>query len=184
MEKTKILLIEDDEILSKVLYEELTEAGFEVGRAFDGEEGLKMATSGKPDLVLLDIILPKKQGFDVLEELKQSPITNKIPVIMVTMLGKDEDIKRGLELGANDYIVKSQHAVGEIVDKIKTFFSKEAHPAIPMAKPSRILDNVGTEQLKKKMEPKKETEPEKEKPELLEKEEIETKQEKPKTPQD
>ncbi|TSC73930.1 MAG: hypothetical protein G01um101433_1127 [Parcubacteria group bacterium Gr01-1014_33] len=87
----------------------------------------------KPNLVLLDIILPKKNGFDVLEELKKSPVTNAIPVIMLTMLGRDEDIKKGFELGANDYIVKSQHAVAEIVEKIIKFFGNEAHPAVAKA---------------------------------------------------
>lgn len=128
MAKTKIVLVEDDEILAKVLYEELKEADFDVWHASDGEEGLKLVMDKKPDLVLLDILLPKKQGFDVLEELKKSPVTSDIPVIVLTMLGRDEDIKKGLQLGANDYIVKSQHPVGEIIDKVKDFFGKELHP--------------------------------------------------------
>ena len=128
MAKTKIVLIEDDEILSKVVSEELKEAGFDVARAFDGEAGLNLVKSKKPDLVLLDLILPKKHGFEVLQELKKSPPTKEIPVIILTMLGSDEDIKKGLELGANDYIVKSQHAVAEIIEKIKNFFIREQHP--------------------------------------------------------
>lgn len=128
MAKTKIALIEDDEILSKVIYEELRDVDFDVLRAFDGEEGLKLVRSKKPDLVLLDIILPKKGGFEVLEELKKSPDTRDIPVIILTMIGKDEDIKKGLRLGANDYIVKSQHAIAEVVEKIKDFFGKEQYP--------------------------------------------------------
>lgn len=128
MAKSKIVLVEDDEILSKVIYEELKDAGFDVMQAFDGEEGLKLIRSKKPNLVLLDIILPKKNGFEVLEELKKSPDTQDIPVIVLTMIGKDEDIKKGLRLGANDYIVKSQHAIAEIIEKIKAFFEKEQHP--------------------------------------------------------
>jgi len=128
MAKQKIVLVEDDEILSKVINEELEDAGFSVVQAFDGEEGLKLIRSKKPDLVLLDIILPKKNGFEVLEELKKSPDTQDIPVIVLTMIGKDEDIKKGLRLGANDYIVKSQHAIAEIIEKIKGFFEKEQHP--------------------------------------------------------
>jgi len=128
MIKLKIVLIEDDEILAKVIYEELLEAGFDVSQAFDGEKGLKLARSEKPDLVLLDLILPKKYGFDVLEELKQSPITSNIPVIVLTMLGRDDDIKKGLKLGANDYIVKSQHVISEIVEKVEKFFGMETHP--------------------------------------------------------
>jgi len=128
MAKIKIVLVEDDEILSKVIYEELKDEGFDVFQSFDGEDGLKLVRSKKPDLVLLDIILPKKNGFEVLEELKKSPDTKDIPVIVLTMIGKDEDIKRGLRLGANDYIVKSQHAIAEIIEKIKDFFEKEQHP--------------------------------------------------------
>ncbi len=141
MSKLKIVLVEDDEILAKVLYEELLEADFDVFQAFDGEEGLNLAKSKKPDLVLLDLVLPKKPGFDVLEELKKSPVTHDIPVIVLTMLGRDDDIKKGLRLGANDYIVKSQHAVGEIVEKVKNFFGKEQHPEAK--KPSKREEGKG-----------------------------------------
>lgn len=125
--KTVIILIEDDEILSKVVYEELEDAGFNVLQAFDGEEGLKLATKKKSDLILLDILLPKKNGFEVLKELKGSSVTRNIPVIILTMLGGDEDIKKGLKMGADDYIVKSQHAVSEIIEKIKDFFAEEKY---------------------------------------------------------
>ncbi|MBI2042573.1 MAG: response regulator [Candidatus Nealsonbacteria bacterium] len=128
MAKQKIVLIEDDEALAEVLYSELTEADFEVFPAFDGEEGLKQVKEKKPDLVLLDLILPKIHGFEVLAELKKSPHTQGIPVIILTLLGEDEDIKKGLKLGAEDYIVKSSHAVAEIVEKVKNFFAKESHP--------------------------------------------------------
>ena len=129
MGKIKIVLIEDDEILSKVVYEELKDGGFDVEQAFDGDSGLKLVQAKKPDLVLLDVLLPKKNGFEILEELKKSMVTRDIPVIMLTMLGSDEDIKKGLSLGASDYIVKSQHAVAEIIEKVKNFFAKESHPA-------------------------------------------------------
>ncbi len=128
MAKIKILLVEDDAVLAKVVYEELTEAGFETFQAYDGEIGLTMAREKQPDLILLDILLPKKNGFEVLEVLKKSPETSAIPVTLLTMLGSDEDIKEGLQLGANDYIVKSQHALPEIVEKVKNFFAKESHP--------------------------------------------------------
>lgn len=117
----KIVLIEDDEILSSVLYTEFTDAGFDVSRAFDGETGLELVKSKRPDLVLLDVILPKKQGFAVLEELKKSPETKSIPVIMLTLLGEDEDIKKGLRLGADDYLVKSSHTIAEIAEKVNSF---------------------------------------------------------------
>lgn len=128
MGKIKIILIEDDEVLSKVLYTEFIDAGFEVEQAFDGEAGLELVRSQKPDLVLLDLVLPKKHGFEVLEALKKNPVTKNIPVVILTLLGQDEDIKKGLQLGANDYLVKSSHAVAEIVEKVKNFFAKEQHP--------------------------------------------------------
>ncbi|MFC1615020.1 response regulator transcription factor [Patescibacteria group bacterium] len=124
MKKGKIVLVEDDKILSKVVYEELSDEGFEVSNAYDGEEALKIIKSEKPDLILLDLVLPKKHGFDVLAQLKQSPDTKDIPVIIITMLGSDEDIKKGIQLGADDYIVKAQHAVAEIVEKVSGFFDK------------------------------------------------------------
>ncbi len=128
MNNQKILLVEDDEILGKVMSEELKEAGFEVKWVLDGELGVKAAQSGRPDLILLDLMLPKKHGFDVLSEIKSSPATSSIPVIIITMMGQDDDIKKGIQLGAVDYIVKSQHAIAEIVEKIKNFFAKEQHP--------------------------------------------------------
>ncbi|MBU1046501.1 response regulator [Patescibacteria group bacterium] len=128
MKDIKIVLIEDDEILSKVIKEELDEAGFKTYTAYDGEAGLKLVKSQKPNLVLLDLMLPKMHGFEVLENLKRSPETEDIPVIILTMLGSDDDIKKGLQLGANDYIVKSQHAVGEIIDSVKEFFAGESKP--------------------------------------------------------
>ncbi|MEK7554661.1 MAG: response regulator [Patescibacteria group bacterium] len=128
MAKTKIILAEDDEILSKVIAEELRESGFEVLQAFDGEQGLEMIKRERPNLVLLDLLMPKKGGFEVLAELKEKPETREIPIIVLTMLGSDEDVKKGLRMGANDYIVKSQHAVAEIVEKVKGFFGQESHP--------------------------------------------------------
>lgn len=122
MKKGKIVLVEDDDILSKVLYEELKEAGFAVEQAFDGEEGLKTIKKTIPDLVLLDLLMPKMHGFDVLKEMKANPKTDNVPVFILTMLGRDEDIKKGLQLGAEDYIVKAQHAVAEIVEKVEDFF--------------------------------------------------------------
>jgi len=136
MPRIKILLVEDDMVLAKVLYEELSDAGFEVFQAYDGEAGLQLALEKNPDLTLLDVLLPKKNGFDVLTAMKKSPEANQIPVIILTMLGSDEDIKKGLQLGANDYIVKSQHALPEIVEKVKEFFAKEPGASSPDTVPT------------------------------------------------
>ena len=119
----KIALIEDDNVLSKVVAEELSDSGFSVVKAADGEAGINLIRNEKPDLVLLDILMPKKNGYQVLEEIKQSPLTRHIPVIILTMLSVDDDIKKGLKLGTSDYIVKSQHAVSEIVEKVNNFFT-------------------------------------------------------------
>ena len=130
MAKTKVLLVEDDVVLAKVIYEELTEAGFTTLQAYDGEAGLSMAREHHPDLVLLDILLPKKDGFEVLADLKGSPDTEDLRVILLTMLGSDDDIKKGMQLGAEDYVVKSQHAVAEVIEKVKDFISKGPRPAM------------------------------------------------------
>ena len=128
MTTQSLVVAEDDPILAKVVIEELSEAGFEVHHAKNGVEAIELVTSKKPDLLLLDVVMPEKNGFEVLEAVKKSPVTSGVPVIMMTMLGQDEDIKKGLSLGASDYIVKSQHAVGEIVEKVKDFFQKGTQP--------------------------------------------------------
>lgn len=128
MRKQKIVLVEDDEILAKVVFTELTDAGFDVSQAFDGEKGLEMVQKERPDLVLLDLVLPKKHGFEVLKELKKGSYTRRIPVILLTLLGEDEDIKKGIALGADDYLVKSSHTTAEVIEKVKDFFAKDRHP--------------------------------------------------------
>lgn len=119
MKKFKIALIEDDEVLSIVIQEELSKAGFDVLLASDGEKGTKIVMSKKPDLVLLDLMLPKKSGFDVLKELKEDPKTKNIPVVILTSLSMDESIQKALQSGAADYFIKSQHTALELVEIIK-----------------------------------------------------------------
>lgn len=136
--QTKVVLAEDDEILAKVIKEELSEAGFSVTHVANGVDVVKTVQDTRPDLILQDILMPGKTGFEILEELKQSPVTKDIPVVMLTMLGSDEDIKKGLQLGANDYIVKSQHAVAEICEKVQEFFKKESHPEATQAKKNML----------------------------------------------
>jgi DNA-binding response OmpR family regulator len=119
MEKKNILIVEDDSILQKALQEFLIEEGFEAVSALDGEEGLKMAKAKKPDLILLDIILPKKNGYEVLAELKSDEETKKIPVILLTNLGSLSDVEKALELGATTYLIKADYKLEEIVKKIK-----------------------------------------------------------------
>lgn len=113
------MIIEDEATLQKSLLEFLTAEEFEVASALDGERGVEMAKSEKPDLVLLDIVLPKKDGYEVLTELKQNDATKNIPVILLTNLESPEDIDKAFEKGASTYLVKSNYKLEEVVKKIK-----------------------------------------------------------------
>lgn len=115
----KILVIEDEGSLQKSLLEFLVEEKFEAIGANDGEQGLAMAKKEQPDLILLDIILPKKDGYEVLAELKQDAATERIPVILLTNLESPEDIEKAFERGASTYLVKSNYKLEDIVKKIK-----------------------------------------------------------------
>ncbi len=118
-EKKKILLVEDDKFLSEMYVAKLTESGFSIETAFDGEEGLHKIKEMKPDLILLDIVLPKKDGFEILAELKKEKDLKDIIVIALTNLGQKEEVEKGLKLGADDYIVKAHFTPTEVVTKIK-----------------------------------------------------------------
>ena len=115
----KALIVEDEEVLAKVFQEKLEKSGYEVRVAGDGDAALTVAASFKPDVIVLDLLLPKKSGFEVLEALKKDQMLKMMPVIVVSNLGEDSDIKRALSLGAADYYVKSEHPINEIVEKIK-----------------------------------------------------------------
>ena len=121
----KILLVEDDMFLSKIMEERLQDEGWEVNLAGNGEEGLQKAKSYLPDLILLDMILPKMNGFEVLEALNKDEKTKKIPVIVLSNLGQDEDIKNAKKIGAADYLVKSNFSIKAIVEKINKIFSRQ-----------------------------------------------------------
>lgn len=115
----KILFVEDESALQKTFGDILKKEAYEVISALDGEVGLKFAKSKKPDLILLDLILPKMDGFEVLEKLKEAPETKDIPVIILTNIGRMEEIGRALELGAKAYLVKANYTLQEVVDKVK-----------------------------------------------------------------
>ena len=118
-----ILVVEDDIFLAGMYVAKLKLEGFDVKIAEDGERGVKMAKSEKPQLILLDIILPKMSGFDVLKDLKEDSATKDIPVILLTNLGQREDVQKGLDLGANDYLIKAHFMPSEVVKKIKTIIT-------------------------------------------------------------
>lgn len=115
----KILIVEDEQVLSKVLKEKFDKAGFETKVSGDGEAAILDSKSFLPEIIVLDLVLPKKSGFEVLKAVKADPETKMIPVIVVSNLGEDSDIKQALSLGAKDYFVKSQHPINEIVEKVK-----------------------------------------------------------------
>ncbi len=115
----KILFIEDEQTLQKTISRYLEQEGYQVNNALDGEIGLEIAKKEKPDLILLDIILPKKNGFEVLKELKEDETTKNIPVIILTNLEGDADVEKALSLGANTYLVKANYRLEEISNKIK-----------------------------------------------------------------
>ena len=116
----KVLIVEDEEVLAKVLREKFTDEGYGTEIAKDGDEGSAMVKKSKPDIVLLDLILPKKHGLVILEEIKNDPETKDIPVVVLSNLAEDDNIKKALELGASDYFVKAQHPIGEIVEKVSS----------------------------------------------------------------
>jgi len=115
----KIIVVEDEQILQKALSIELLGAGFEVMSAFDGAAGLALVQKQIPDLVLLDLTMPKMNGFDVLKELKAKKETKSIPVIILSNLGQDQDKEKAMSLGATDYYIKSSTDLTLLTEKIK-----------------------------------------------------------------
>ncbi len=119
--KGKILFVDDDNFLRKVYDAELTENGYEVILAVDGEEGLAKAKAEDPDLIILDMIMPRKNGFEVLTALQADPQLMAIPVIILSNLGQEGDVKKGLDLGAVDYLVKDNTTLSMIIKKMEQF---------------------------------------------------------------
>lgn len=120
----RILLVEDDKFLSTALGDKLTREGFVVIKTTNGQEALAKIRLERPDLVLLDLIMPQKNGFEVLAEMKLEPLTKHIPVIVLSNLGQEADIKKAKDLGASDYLVKSDVEMKTVVEKIKGELAK------------------------------------------------------------
>jgi DNA-binding response OmpR family regulator len=115
----KILLVEDDDALANVYLMRLQAEGFEVKRVANGEDALAAAKEHKPDLVLLDVMMPKVSGFDVLDILRNTPETANLKIIMLTALSQESDKQRAEGLGVDDYLVKSQVVITDVIDRIK-----------------------------------------------------------------
>jgi len=123
----KILLIEDEPLLLQLFEAKLKQEGFEVETASRGQTGLEKAESFHPNLILLDILMPGMNGFEVMEKLKSGPTTKKIPVVFLTNLSRDEgDINKGLEMGAIAYLVKARYTPSQVVVKIREFLKAYA----------------------------------------------------------
>jgi len=118
-EAKKILFIEDESALQKTFGDLLSQEGYEVISALDGETGLRLAKEKKPDLILLDLVLPKIHGFTLLKKLKEDPETRKIPIIILTNLEDMESVEKAISLGATTYLVKSNYTLEEVLQKIK-----------------------------------------------------------------
>ena len=114
-----VLVVEDDTFLAQLLTNRLQRAGLAVTRAGDGEEALRILKNTKPDLILLDIILPKKSGFEVMEEIQKDPLLKRAPIVIISNLGQDEDMARGRQLGAIEYYVKAQTSIEDLVSKVQ-----------------------------------------------------------------
>ena len=129
--KKRILLVEDDTSLASVYHSRLDLEGFDVSDVHNGEEALSAAIDFKPDLILLDAMMPKISGFDVLDILRNTPETGNIKVIMLTALSQPKDKERAEELGVDDYLVKSQVVIGDVVERVKYHLGLESTSTAP-----------------------------------------------------
>jgi len=114
----KILIIEDEEILAQLLAKKLKSLGYEIFVAEDGEKGMKSIREIVPDLILLDIILPKKGGFEIMEEMNQDPSLKAIPVIVISNSGQPVELDKAKQLGARDWLIKTEFDPQEVIEKV------------------------------------------------------------------
>lgn len=126
--KYKILLVEDDKFLSKAYRDGLEDARFIVVCALDGKEAIEKIKSEKPDLVLLDLIMPGANGIEVLQDIKSEDTLKSIPVVILSNSARDSDIKKGMALGAVDYLIKADFSMEEVVKKVNAYLGKILHP--------------------------------------------------------
>lgn len=121
----KILIIDDDPFILDMYALKFREEGFQVESAKDGKEGLKKIKEYSPEIILLDIVMPVMDGFDVIHQLKKDNIAPATKVVLLSNLGQKDDVERGMRLGANDYIIKAHFTPSEVVNKIKTLMGIE-----------------------------------------------------------
>lgn len=116
-----ILLVEDDDFVGRAYKDGLCRAGFLVETAKDGNEAVKKAKSARPDLIILDLVMPLKNGFEVLEELRKDQAFNAVPIVVVSNLGQETDIEKAMQLGATGYLVKNQFSMKQMIDYIQKY---------------------------------------------------------------
>ena len=127
--KIKALLVEDDQLILEMYKTRMTSEGWEVFTTDRGSEALQLAKEQKPDIILLDVILPETDGFSILKELKAESSTKNIPVLMLTNLGQESDQSRGKDMGVAGYFIKSQHTPADVITKIENLVAhKEITP--------------------------------------------------------
>lgn len=122
--KNKILIIEDDSFISDMYKLKLEAEGFQVEVAQDGQQGLEKLNKNKPDLVLLDVVMPKMDGFAVLGNIKGDPEVQNVPVVLLTNLGQKDSVEKGLKMGALDYVIKAHFTPSEVVEKVRSILDK------------------------------------------------------------
>ena len=122
----KVLIIEDDKFLRELIARKISEQGYEVFEAEDGSAGFKKIKEIKPDLILLDLILPTVDGFEVLAQLKKEVTLSSIPVIILSNLGQKEDVEKGLKLGAAGYLIKAHFNPDEIIERVKDVLERSS----------------------------------------------------------
>lgn len=120
----KILVIEDDNFLANAYRVKLSKSGYNVDIAMDGDDGLKKLANGIPDLIILDLVMPNRDGFSVLGEINQHPEWKTIPIIVASNLGQKEDIEKAMSLGARDYFIKTDMSMEQILQKIESIVGK------------------------------------------------------------
>lgn len=126
-----LLIVEDDPLMSRMYQKIFKFEGYNVDTAADGEEGLEKVKTGKPTLILLDVMMPKMNGLEVLEKLKLDPATKSIPVIVLTNLAGQQDAEKALTLGAVKYIIKSEHEPKEVVNMVKEILAGYTRDSVP-----------------------------------------------------
>jgi DNA-binding response OmpR family regulator len=115
-----ILIVEDDDFFRELIAKRLSSEGYDISEAIDGEQGMEKIKEGNVDLVILDILLPGIDGFEVLSRVKEDSSVSSIPVVILSNLGQKEEVEKGMQLGATDYLIKAQVTSDEIVNKVKS----------------------------------------------------------------